>query len=432
MLCLTSYRVDVDGRDVGDDGAHYTLLTRNGGIVRTSSDEYLELNSRRTSSFSADKLSKWKELGLLVDDSIDELSDVLRENNNASKDSTELYLPILPSTACQLGCGYCGQTHTSTGPHQNLSDGILQYLIESFRSGDYKTVRFGLFGAEPFLAFQWLIAFGRKLESFRRVFPEALISSKAVSNGVSATKERVTRLVDEIGLDTIEITLDGLPHVHNVQRSSKNGRDYYKNIVENILALREVRDVELIIRCNVGSESFEHVPAFIDFLTSRSLQDYATLYFAPIHSWGNRAHLMALQAEEYALRELSWKLQLWNYGWKVGFLPRRKKITCLALRRDGVIVAPTGDLFDCSEMPLVPMYKSRAIGHISEGSVADRMPRSFATFNDEILNGKLPCSSCFALPVCGGACPKEWAEGRIPCPSFKHNAEYALTAWLKT
>jgi uncharacterized protein len=25
------------------------------------------------------------------------------------------------------------------------------------------------------------------------------------------------------------------------------------------------------------------------------------------------------------------------------------------------------------------------------------------------------------LPVCGGACPKQWHEGRAPCPSAKKN-----------
>ena len=36
------------------------------------------------------------------------------------------------------------------------------------------------------------------------------------------------------------------------------------------------------------------------------------------------------------------------------------------------------------------------------------------------------------LPTCGGGCPKEWEEGRIPCPTPKFNIEQRMVlSYLK-
>jgi hypothetical protein len=45
---------------------------------------------------------------------------------------------------------------------------------------------------------------------------------------------------------------------------------------------------------------------------------------------------------------------------------------------------------------------------------------------DQVEAGAFGCSRCPLLPVCGGACPKEWIEGRAPCPSSKRNIAQRL------
>ena len=48
------------------------------------------------------------------------------------------------------------------------------------------------------------------------------------------------------------------------------------------------------------------------------------------------------------------------------------------------------------------------------------------TWFDEIPNAEYWCKTCKFLPVCGGACPKSWYEGKPACPSFKYNINERL------
>ena len=45
----------------------------------------------------------------------------------------------------------------------------------------------------------------------------------------------------------------------------------------------------------------------------------------------------------------------------------------------------------------------------------------FDDWFDQVGRGQTPCASCPLLPVCGGACPKLWRQGQVPCPSMKFN-----------
>ena len=36
------------------------------------------------------------------------------------------------------------------------------------------------------------------------------------------------------------------------------------------------------------------------------------------------------------------------------------------------------------------------------------------------------CSEVPLLPACGGYCPKKWDDGDVPCPAFKYNIEQRL------
>ncbi len=59
-------------------------------------------------------------------------------------------------------------------------------------------------------------------------------------------------------------------------------------------------------------------------------------------------------------------------------------------------------------------------GHVTQGEAGTTRAR-LGDFNDKVEAGQYDCSSCRMLPVCGGACPKEWLEGHKPCPSAKQN-----------
>jgi uncharacterized protein len=90
------------------------------------------------------------------------------------------------------------------------------------------------------------------------------------------------------------------------------------------------------------------------------------------------------------------------------------------------VVDAYGNIYNCTEVPYVPVYENSdyKLGNLNSTELLK--PRVFSNFNQRILNNKLPCSTCNMLPVCGGSCPKQWEEGNVPCPSAKHNIDQKL------
>ncbi|MFJ3310067.1 SPASM domain-containing protein [Streptomyces sp. NPDC086549] len=98
---------------------------------------------------------------------------------------------------------------------------------------------------------------------------------------------------------------------------------------------------------------------------------------------------------------------------------------CPATRASAEIISSTGNIFSCSEYPLVPeAERSLPLAHIDDADLPVFRPEGpFDDWNDTVEAGKTWCRSCPLLPTCGGSCPKLWSEGQPPCPSYKHNFE---------
>lgn len=44
----------------------------------------------------------------------------------------------------------------------------------------------------------------------------------------------------------------------------------------------------------------------------------------------------------------------------------------------------------------------------------------FDHWHDSVARGQTPCQTCVMLPVCGGACPKQWHEGNRARPPYNY------------
>jgi uncharacterized protein len=247
-------------------------------------------------------------------------------------------------------------------------------------------------------------------------------SAKVVTNGVALTPEIATELVRQLGVTSIEVTLDGPRRHHDARRHTKSGDRSFDRIVANLLAIRDLDlSFALSIRCNVDRTNADGVSELIELLTEQGLHKRASFYTAPVHSWGNDAHMASLSREDYAAREIEWLALQIARGFKVSLVPSRRTSVCLAVDDESEVVDAHGEVFNCTEVPYVPAYGTPNVFGL--GSVADERPaaRHFNDFAERIANGAYPCQTCPMLPTCGGACPKLWHEGLVPCPSTKLN-----------
>ncbi|WP_134088016.1 SPASM domain-containing protein [Olivibacter sp. XZL3] len=187
-------------------------------------------------------------------------------------------------------------------------------------------------------------------------------------------------------------------------------------------------NIRLIIRTNIDRKNHQEVVPLVEDLIEKGLREKIhSFYLAPIHSWGNDAQKDSLDNESFSKLEVEFMVYLQNNKFKIGVLPNSaKKQVCMSLSKRGEVYDAFGNIFNCTEIPYVDIYKKTDyfIDSLKEDSVTKE--RSFNGWIDDIEAGKFPCTNCKILPICGGSCPKAWYEGNPPCPSIKYNLKERL------
>jgi len=383
-----------------------------------------QLATGRTEDLEPEVAAELAALSLLVPDDEDELAAVIADNDAAAHDNESLRVVVQPTASCQLGCGYCGQEHTPDRLSADAQRRVVERARRNLESGRYTEMNVGWFGAEPLLGLSVIRTLSPQLQDLAA---EHGCSYRAtvVTNGLLLTPEVARELESQHQVRQVEITLDGTEAVHDTRRTWKSGAASFRRIFSNLCAVARCDDLSMaiIVRCNVDRENFADVPALIDLLAAEGLQQRVVFYAAPVHDWGNDAHLGAFTTTDFATLEAGWLRQMVRVGFAPNVIPGRKKVVCLAVERDGELVDAYGNLFSCTEVSYVPTYGTPnryALGHVDTGTFPGRR-NLLADFNRRIEQRTVPCADCRMLPVCGGACPKAWLDGNAPCPAPKFN-----------
>ena len=409
------------------------LATRTGAVFELPLSIWQALRLGEFEKLNAKTRTVLSEAEILVPQAEDELAAVLSRNREAIRTNSHLNYVIQPTAHCQLGCGYCGQTHE----RQNLSTkneaAILLDVRDRLDAGEFTELNLCWFGAEPLSGIVQMRSLTPKL---RQVAEERNVEYRAsiVTNGLAMSRKTGAELVNALGVVSITVSLDGTAMYHDRRRHTKSGKPTFNQILANLVALADTigsDPVEIKVRCNVDRENAPDVVRLLQRLHDEGLHRAVQFYTAPIHSWGNDAHRRSLDPEDYARMELSWFVEMKRLGFPVPLVPKVQHVVCLAVQPQGALVDAHGTLFNCTEVSYVPSYGTPnrfAIGDVMSGERGTTRDL-LGSFNDQVQGGAFGCSSCRMLPVCGGACPKEWVEERVPCPSSKRNmAERLLLA----
>ena len=369
------------------------------------------------------------EIELLVPADTDELATVLARQRAASATDDRLTLVVQPTAACQLACGYCGQEHSHTHLSEAHQDLFLDSARRSLATGRYRALGIGWFGAEPLAGLRAMRRMSPRLQALAAEFGCDYTSS-ITTNGLSLTDDTATELVKTHAVRSLTVSLDGLRDAHDARRPTKAGKPTFERILANLLRLcrRADLDLDIDVRANVDRRNADQVVPLLRLLAAARVQDRIRFYVAPVHSWGNEAHERSLPPEEFANAEIAWFAEMARLGFRVSVVPELTPVVCIAVKPDSAVVDATGALYNCTEVSYVPAYGTPnrfSVGHVETGT--DRTARQIlGDFHDRVAAGAYSCGTCRMLPVCGGACPKQWLEGRAPCPSAKLNIEDRL------
>jgi uncharacterized protein len=433
-LKLSHYIVVTEPIDT--KGRRILLSTRTSRniIITQGCLDYLQ--SGRIEEVPEKTLEKLKEIKAIVPSEEDELLTIVNENKRSiEEESSTLYEVMQPSANCQLGCYYCGQQHTKDQMDVSLINKIEERIRSKAASGKFTHLYIGWFGAEPLMGLRQI----RELTTvFKQIAHDFSLGygAKVVTNGLSLKEAIFDELVGELAVNSIEVTLDGTETYHDQHRHTKESGKSFALIFQNLKNILTKPDFEklgcqITVRCNVDQNNFEGVTPLMELLKENNLhQKIANFYPIGIYSWGNDAHKKSLTKEEFAQRELVWLAQKIKNNFRVSSLiPNRVKKVCFTVSKHSEMYDSYGNVFDCSEVSYVPVYKGSefVLGNINNASPTTKFKRSVLNdWNDTILTDKFPCHTCEMLPVCGGCCPKSWHEDMRACPTNKFNIKDKL------
>lgn len=375
----------------------------------------------------------------VVEAEADELAEIVAENKQAIGNSKVLHYVIQPTAYCQLGCEYCGQAHAKDYLPEDMIARTVSRIELLIQDRKPEVLDIAWFGAEPLVGLKQIRVLSKEIRALADKY-QLRYDSRMVTNGLSLKENIYEELVHEHGVTYFEVTLDGTAEFHDDRRFTKKMRGKSFDIIfDNIKAITSRpnyhNEGRIAIRCNADEQNAEGVIPLIELLAEHQLQEKVNFYIAAVYSWGNDAHLRT-PIQDFAVWEIDWFLAMKENNLGVYPLPERVYSVCTAVMPNDEVVDPYGNLYNCTEVPLVPTYEGRyTTGHLKEfDNLIRPQDKPWNDWNDRILakDDRYWCSSCKIFPVCGGRCPKNWDDGIPPCPVMKFNMEdrLALTYYL--
>jgi uncharacterized protein len=402
-------------------------------LIVSKVEDYAHLLNGDFGQLRSSLLERLKEMNIVIDENIDELKSIIDENKKVIANDKTLFQVISPSGNCQLGCDYCGQVHTKDVLTEDLSAKILKRVTNNITLKEYKTLVVGWFGAEPLMGLKNIRELSKE---FKQLADDNGLkyAAQMVTNGLSLKRHIFYDLAENYSVRNFEITLDGTEKHHDVRRHTKLKQKTFALIFKNLKEIvndERFKDTkaEIVVRCNVDESNYLSTFDLIDLLEKENILNNISFYTAPIHSWGNDAHLKSLSIDDYSKFQIEEFISLMNKNHEFVIVPGKKAhIVCTSLKENAEVFDAYGDVYNCTEISQVPAYEnddSFKVGKLYDESYSNKK-RPYSDWNDDVLAKDFPCGDCRILPICGGACPKLWKEGISPCPPIKHNIEDRL------
>ncbi|MHB8247101.1 MAG: radical SAM protein [Acidimicrobiales bacterium] len=367
---------------------------------------------------------------VLVSAEESEIACLLDRNRQACSDLAEREFVLFPSSYCNMACEYCGQEHTPGRLGAEHRDAVFDRIRAAFAAPPTSQVVISWFGGEPMTGYPTILYIGtRALAEANRTGKR--LRTSMVTNGTLLTEARIRRLYHETGLTYFNISLDGPRGVHDRRRPLKSGRNSFDRIVAVVGAASRAEDMPALtiqLRTNVDVDNAKHVYEYLTQLATSGVNaERVVIEFAMVSTWSPNRDMSSRVVEwnEFAEKECHWLDFAQRLGLKYRVLPRSgKPVVCEAGTRRAEVLSADGGVYSCVAMPLVPgRHTTARLAELSD--LADDQLRPRGDYDDwltTVAAGETPCRDCRIFGLCGGACPKEWREGQIPCPTYKSEA----------
>ena len=345
-----------------------------------------------------DYLNQLKELGIMVDDEVDEDRELQYWFQRFRYDPSILSITILTTYACNLGCTYCFQEglHSPSSMDRGTSRKAVRWISKKLRTLLPCAVKLVFYGGEPLLNPKAIRLISQEMSELTKPLGIQLNIS-IITNGVLIDGELVDFLLP-LGLKEIKVTLDGDREAHDAKRPHRNGDGTFDTILQNLLQLKG--KVPISIGGNFDDSNKGSIPRLLDLLGEIDFNGHLKrVGFKPIFSSLETAKLPRSFSNTCTFSDTNVGDMLWlrKETEKRGF-PCESGIAlgpCEAAREHAYTIDPHGKIYKCPGSAGMDQF---VIGDIKEDELNSRNTQ-FMTFDPCEI-----CQGCPYIPICGGGC----------------------------
>lgn len=332
---------------------------------------------------------------IIVDNIEDDLNAYLADVQKNRYNSSDVALTILPTRGCNFGCIYCyEQDRPAIMMDERTEDNIVRFLKSN---PNMKRLSVVWYGGEPLINFKSIVRLTKKLQDLGVEY-----SAKMVTNGYLLTDDKA-RMLRELGIRHLQITLDGSKKTHDSRRFLLGGKPTYDTIINNLENLLKVDEsITVDIRSNIDRRNKDDYAVFHDEFRSRISNKRANLY--P----GFVSDLLSSEcvSPEHNISEGGYKadfvLEMFDrYGIEIkSFLPKFRRHSCVGSKYFAFVIGPEGEMYKCWRMV---GNKKQEVGNVNDGSFDMVKFSRFIAGVDYTRDPK--CLDCRFISLCGGGCP---------------------------
>lgn len=367
----------------------------------------------------------------LIDDEFDEIAYIRHRVQQERYDARQLGLVITPTMGCNFGCHYCFENTRDTTLSPTVQKKILKLVASKIVGREHLSVQW--FGGEPLQALDVIEDLSRKLMRITDA-AGAQYAATVITNGFLLTEE-VAQLLQELGVMSVQITLDGDRSLHNRTRYERPGEGSFDVILDNIRRASPYLMVK--VRVHVAPFSIQSVENLIDTLGNEGMASHiGELYFAPLFNYRvgmeSPAYLpdgrRFMSSQDFANEQVNLHEKAHRWGFKLPDMLDVSFGICTALRDNTLVIDTNGNLMKCYKDVDVPL---EAIGTLDAGVRANQ---NLVKWMDIDIPRDDECRACQFLPVCLGGCTKQWHENAsksVICTPLKFNAEARIQQYFE-
>jgi uncharacterized protein len=347
------------------------------------------------------------ERGFLVKRGTDEYRKFLLAFGQQHYRTDRLELILLASEDCNFRCTYCYEDFARGTMLPEVRQGIKRLVerrIEKLRVLDIRW-----FGGEPLYGMA-------AIEDLAPFFSEITKKHEVISlghmttNGYLLTPNVASKLFSW-GVNSFQITLDGVPETHNHSRPTRDGQGTFATIFENLKAMAKRPDPFFVgVRVNFDQSNRPHLERMLDLLKKEFGGDSRFgVNFHAVGKWGgeNDGNLEVCGADERAQVMTEMKALAHQRGLGVTTLRDMNYMgsqVCYAARPFNLLIGASGKVMKCTVV--LDKDDNNVVGHLREDGQLEVDDDKMALWTEPAFQRDDQCQKCAVLPSCQGiSCP---------------------------